>query len=71
MIRRGDIRPMGVAEIADRLGVSRQRAGQIVDSVASGFPRGWRLRMGHVWLSLDVEEWITAHRPHLNDPDAP
>ncbi|WP_312033824.1 DNA-binding protein [Actinoplanes sp. TBRC 11911] len=70
LIRRADIRLMGMAEIAGRLRVTRARAGQITDSVNLGFPRPIaRLRLGQVWLEQDVEAWIAAHRAYLNEPE--
>ncbi|SCG78100.1 hypothetical protein GA0070613_6464 [Micromonospora inositola] len=55
-------------EIAARLGVSRQRARQIIDR--PDFPGPYdRLGMGAVWLKRDVEAWIAEHRPHLGEPD--
>lgn len=55
---------MGVAEIAVRLGVSRSRAAQIVNS--KGFPDpAAHLLMGVIWEASDVEAWIAKHRPQL------
>lgn len=56
---------MGVSEIAERLGVTKKRADQIVKE--KGFPDGKRLKMGMVWSAPDVEDWITKHRPQLNE----
>lgn len=70
LVKREEIRLMGTAEIADRLGVTPARVNQITDSVKLGFPRPLaRLRMGQVWLAADVEAWIREHRPQLDDPD--
>lgn len=52
---------MGVSEIAERLGVSKKRADQIVRE--KGFPEGRRLKMGTAWSTEDVEAWIAKHRP--------
>lgn len=57
---------MGAAEIADRLGVSKSRADQIVKE--KGFPDGKRLRMGTVWSAPDVEAWIAKRRPDRAEP---
>ncbi|MFD6640298.1 helix-turn-helix transcriptional regulator [Micromonospora chalcea] len=58
----------GRGEIARRLGVSRQRAGEIIDR--PDFPEPYdRLGMGSVWLKSDVEAWIEKHRPHLAETD--
>lgn len=71
LVKREDIRLMGTAEIADRLGVTSARVNQITDSVKLGFPRPLaRLRMGQVWLAQDVEAWIGENRPELaEDPE--
>jgi hypothetical protein len=61
---------MGIGEIADALKVTPARANQIADSHSSEFPRPIaRLKMGKVWLAEDVEAWIAAKRPWLNEPD--
>jgi len=63
-----ELEPMGPEEIRVRLGVSRQRAYILINR--RDFPAPWReLAMGKVWRSTDVEEWIRARRPHLDDPD--
>jgi prophage regulatory protein len=57
---------MGAHEIRTRLGVSRQRAYQIVQH--SSFPAPVaKLRMGNVWRTADVEKWIAKHRPYLDE----
>jgi hypothetical protein len=54
----------GTSEIADRLGVTRQRAHVITRQ--KGFPEPYEeLIMGSVWLREDVEQWIKANRPEL------
>jgi len=58
---------MGTAEIAERLGISRSRADQITRE--RDFPLGRRLRMGVVWSTADVEDWIARRRPQLNEPN--
>jgi prophage regulatory protein len=58
----------GPQEIADRLGVSRERVRQL--TLRSDFPEPYeRLAMGTVWLVADVERWIRIHRPHLDALD--
>lgn len=52
---------MGVAEIAERLGVGRSRADQITRE--KDFPDGRRLKMGTVWSTSDVEAWVKRRRP--------
>ncbi len=57
---------MGAAEIAKRLGVSRQRIFQITNG--KGFPDPVaRLAMGNVWRGEDVDEWIRVHRPDRSE----
>jgi predicted DNA-binding transcriptional regulator AlpA len=52
----------GIREIADLLGVSRQRANQI--TATKTFPKPLaRLAMGPVWRLSDVRTWTERHRP--------
>ncbi len=52
---------MGLAEIAARLDVSRQRAHEL-RLLYSDFPEpANHLSMGAVWHAADVEAWIAAH----------
>ncbi|MGW0213205.1 helix-turn-helix transcriptional regulator [Micromonospora chokoriensis] len=56
----------GRGEIARRLGVSRQRAAEIM--ARPDFPEPYDvLGMGAVWRIEDVEAWVREHRPHLAD----
>lgn len=58
----GRRRLYGASEIAERLGVTRQRAHVITHT--KGFPEPYdTLAMGSVWRIEDVEAWIRAHRP--------
>lgn len=52
---------MGLAEIAQRLGISKRYARELVGK--KGFPDPARLAMGQVWSTADVEAWISEHRP--------
>lgn len=52
---------MGQAEIADRLGVSRQRVQQLIARPDWPEPLAV-LAMGKVWRTEDVERWISEHR---------
>lgn len=53
---------MGVAEIAERLGVSRQRVDAIVREDPT-FPSPVAvLKAGRVWEADAVEAWIEEHR---------
>lgn len=52
---------VGVAEIAELAGVSRQRVSVLVQRV--GFPAPVvELRMGKVWRAKPVERWLEAWR---------
>lgn len=47
---------MGTTEIAERLGVSRQRADQL--SRTDGFPEPVaEIAAGRIWLREEVEQW--------------
>jgi prophage regulatory protein len=53
---------MGVAEIADLLGVSRQRVDQLV-RLGAGFPPPVaELEAGRIWLAEEIERWARAVR---------
>jgi predicted DNA-binding transcriptional regulator AlpA len=55
---------MGQAEIADRLGVTRQRVQQLANK--PNWPEPFDvLAMGKVWWIKDIDEWIRQHRPDL------
>ncbi len=66
----GKGRLYGTFEIAERLGVTRQRA--YVISRQKGFPESYDdLEGGSVWRIEDVERWIRDNRPELaEDPEA-
>ncbi|GGL97744.1 helix-turn-helix transcriptional regulator [Micromonospora yangpuensis] len=52
---------MGPYEIAQRLGVSRQRFQQLTRYPS--FPEPYAvLRGGKVWRTEDIEQWIRDHR---------
>lgn len=49
---------LGLTEIAEYLGISRQRVHQLAKT--DGFPEPLaRLRQGNVWLLEDVEQWAS------------
>jgi len=52
---------VGVAELAELLGVSRQRAVQIADSFQDFPEPEVELASGRVWKRSDVESWIARH----------
>jgi hypothetical protein len=67
---RPDIGLMGAAEIQARLRLSKQRTHVLTNR--KGFPDPQaELAMGKVWLAEDVEAWIAANRPQLDEPDSP
>ena len=56
------LRLVGIYEIAQMLGVTRQRAHALADR--DDFPRpALRLHMGRVWRTAEVERWIAKQRP--------
>jgi predicted DNA-binding transcriptional regulator AlpA len=57
---------MGAAEIAERLGVSRQRVQQLIGRADWPAPAA-TLEMGRVWRTDEVEAWIREHRPQDED----
>ncbi len=53
---------VGVAEIAEMLGITRQRVNAIVRTHAD-FPHPEAvLSAGRIWRREDVEEWARTHR---------
>jgi prophage regulatory protein len=49
---------LGPHELADLLGVSRQRIYQLTSRPT--FPPGQRLAIGRVWLAHDIRAWAQA-----------
>lgn len=60
---------VGAAEIAEMLGVSRQRVTQLTGRADFPEPVA-RLAMGKVWRLEDVEEW-NDHRTRRRENDQP
>jgi predicted DNA-binding transcriptional regulator AlpA len=60
-------RVVGLAEIAQRLGVSKSYARELAGR--RSFPPGTKLTQGWVWSTADIEAWIAKHRPP-KDPHA-
>lgn len=59
-------------DIADLLGVTRQRALQITNDRRLNFPEPFDTLPGNiqVWLIADVDRWMAEHRPELaEDPE--
>jgi predicted DNA-binding transcriptional regulator AlpA len=53
--------PVGLAEIAEMLGVSHQRAGQIMDRrLHPEAPQGKRLKRMTVWSKREVEAYLLS-----------
>ena len=59
-------RYMGLAEIAERLGVSRPRVEQLRQRPDFPEPAA-KLAMGPIWLASQIERWVQKHRPQPND----
>lgn len=52
---------MGIAEIAARIGVSRQRVHQLRAAYADFPPAADELNRGPIWHTGDIEAWIAEH----------
>lgn len=52
---------VGLSEISTMLGVSRQRAGQIVRDYDDFPPPAAELASGRIWETTAVETWAKAH----------
>jgi predicted DNA-binding transcriptional regulator AlpA len=57
----GSLRIMGVAEIKDLIGVSRQRVYQMAKR--PDFPEAYaEMAQGKVWRADEIEAWAAEHR---------
>lgn len=56
-------------DIADLLGVTRQRALQIVNDRRQDFPEPFDTLPGgvQVWLITEVDAWMAVHRPPIDE----
>ena len=54
---------IGLAEVAELLGISRQRASEIVRR--ADFPRGRELKAGPVWYEAEVRAWARTRSPKV------
>ena len=61
MVRRMKLELVGVAEIADLLGVSRQRVHAIIRAYDDFPDPVAELSAGRIWLRSDVDDWIVRH----------
>jgi hypothetical protein len=53
--------PVGIAEIAEMLGVSHQRAGQIMDRrTHPDAPGGVQLKRGTIWSKREVSAYLLS-----------
>jgi len=52
---------VGVAEIAEMLGISRQRVNRMVQTVADFPAAEIELSAGRVWKRSRIEAWIKKH----------
>ena len=57
---------VGLSEVAEMLGVSRQTARAQI-AAADDFPPKEQLRMGPVWKRAAVQDWIEKHRRDNDD----
>lgn len=64
----GKLRLVASQEIQEMLGVSRTRAYQITNSKSFPDPVAV-LSVGRIWETEDVERWIKAHRPDIQDTE--
>jgi prophage regulatory protein len=61
-----DLDLVGSAEIAEMLGVSKQRVNQMAADPNYPFPRPVaQLRAGRVWRRSDIMDWARQHRREL------
>lgn len=61
---------MGVTEVAQLLGITRQHAHRVVRRADFPAPVA-TLASGRVWLAEDVEGWEVAHRRKPGRPETP
>jgi predicted DNA-binding transcriptional regulator AlpA len=56
-------------DIAEKLGVTRQRALQIVNDRRMDFPEPYDTLPGNVqvWLITEVDRWVAANRPAIDE----
>ena len=55
---------VGIATVARKLGVSQQRARQIIDNPRRQFPRpAATIDSRPGWHEADVDAWLDEHRP--------
>jgi hypothetical protein len=68
----GKRRLFTTGEIADLLGVTRQRALQVANDRRLNFPEPFDTLPGgvQVWLREDVAAWLRENRPDLDADDA-
>ncbi|MER7165318.1 AlpA family phage regulatory protein [Micromonospora sp. NPDC000207] len=64
----GKLRLVASQEIQEMLGVSRTRAYQITNSKSFPDPVAV-LSVGRIWQTEDVERWIKANRPDIQDTE--
>jgi predicted DNA-binding transcriptional regulator AlpA len=52
---------VSVPEVAEMLGVSRQRVHQLIKSYEDFPEPEANLSVGRIWLRSDIQAWIAAH----------
>lgn len=61
---------LGSKEVAELLGVSRQRLHQLVVDTRASFPEPVAtLSVGRIWMREDIDRWIAAHPGRRLAPD--
>ena len=62
---------VSVPEVAEMLGVSRQRVHQLIQS-SGDFPKPEaELAVGRIWRRADIERWIAEHPRRPGRPAKP
>jgi predicted DNA-binding transcriptional regulator AlpA len=59
---------VSVTEIAEMLGISRQRVNQLIQAYEDFPPPEADLAIGRVWLRSAIEEWAKSHPRRAGRP---
>lgn len=60
--------PIGPREIAQILGVNRQRVLQLMKTYADDFPAPWvHLGTGKIWRDTDIQKWAKRHNRETHE----
>src|SRR5258708_2737478 len=63
--------PVGFVEVAEMLGVSRQRVHQLIKAYRDSPEPLAELAMGRVWQRSNVAAWMATHPRRTGRPPAP